>query len=136
MMNDHESHLMNLKVIIPAGVVVLLLIFGSFLYGCPQYWVYHQRMEGEAELSKAHYSKQVQVQDSEAKLESAKSLAKAEVERAKGVAEANKIIGESLKNNESYLRYLWIHSLEVTQDRVIYIPTEANLPILEAGKRK
>jgi predicted aminopeptidase len=113
----------------------LSLAAGAFLYGCPQYNVYHQRMEGEAELAKAHYSKQVQIQDAQAKFEAAKSLADAEIERAKGVAQANTIIGNSLKNNESYLRYLWIHSLETTQDRVIYVPTEANLPILEAGKR-
>lgn len=122
--------------ILIGGILFLIVLAAVGLYGCPQYNVYHQRMEGEAELSKAHYSKQVQVQDAEAKLESSKSLAKAEIERSKGVAEANKIIGESLKNNESYLRYLWIHSLETTQDRVIYVPTEANLPILEAGKRK
>lgn len=120
--------------VIIVGLILLLLAGG--LYGCPQYNIYHQRLEGEAELSKAHYSKQIQIQDAQAKLESARSLALAEVERAKGVAEANKIIGESLKNNESYLRYLWIHSLENTQDKVIYVPTEANLPILEAGKRK
>lgn len=67
--------------------------------------------------------------------EAAQHLAQAEIERAKGVAEANKIIGDSLKGNEAYLRYLWIHSLENTQNSVIYVPTEANLPILEAGKR-
>jgi len=52
------------------------------------------------------------------------------------VAKANKIIGDSLKDNESYLRYLWINGLsEKDNNTVIYVPTEANLPILEAGKR-
>ncbi len=68
-------------------------------------------------------------------MESAKSLAMAEVERAKGVAEANQIIGESLKGNESYLRYLWIQGLQYGSSEVIYIPTEANLPILEASRK-
>lgn len=31
------------------------------MYGCPQYSVYSQRMEGEAELAKAEFSKRVQV---------------------------------------------------------------------------
>ena len=57
------------------------------------------------------------------------------MERAKGVAEANRIIGESLKGNESYLRYLWIQNLESGSNSVVYVPTEAGLPILEAGKR-
>lgn len=62
-------------------------------------------------------------------------LAAAEVERAKGVAEANRIIGESLKNNEGYLRYLWIQGLQDGSSEVIYVPTEASLPILEATRR-
>lgn len=62
-------------------------------------------------------------------------LAEAEIERAKGVAEANRIIGESLKGNEAYLRYLWIQGLqEGSTPQVVYVPTEAGLPILEAGR--
>ena len=90
--------------------------------------------EGQALLLKAENEKKVAIEEAKAKLESAKMLAAAEIERAKGVAEANKIIGDSLKNNESYLRYLFIDKLG--QNDVIYIPTEAGLPILEAGKRK
>ncbi len=69
-------------------------------------------------------------------MESSKHLADAEVIRARGVAEANKIIGDSLQGNEGYLRYLWITSLENSNQQVIYIPTEANLPILEASRMK
>lgn len=36
--------------------------------------------------------------------------------------------------NEGYLRYLWIDKLGAG-NQVIYVPTEAGLPILEAGKR-
>lgn len=103
-------------------------------YGCPQYKVYEQRLEGEAELAKAEYSKKVAVQEANAKQESAKALAQAEIERAKGVAEANRIIADSLKGNDAYLRYLWIQTLEHGGNDVIYVPTEANLPILEAGR--
>lgn len=125
---------------IMGGVGFVLFLLGGLvslgMYGCPRYAVYQQELEGEAELKKANYSKQVQVQDALAKFESAKSLAQAEVERAKGVAQANQIIGSSLKNNEEYLRYLWIHQLAEGKNDVIYVPTEANLPILEAGKRR
>lgn len=122
------------------AVVTILILFGCFvillgMWGCPQYNVYSQRLEGEASLAHAHAERQVQIQDAQAKLESAKSLAQAEVEHAKGVAEANKIIGESLKSNEAYLRYLWIRGLQDKENNVIYVPTEAGLPLLEAGKR-
>lgn len=113
----------------------LLVIIFLMMWGCPQYGVYSKRMSGEAELAHATYSKQVAVQVAQAKLDSSKLDAQSEIERSKGVAEANKIIGESLKNNEQYLRYLFVNNLENTKNQVIYVPTEANLPILEAGKR-
>lgn len=122
-----------------AGIVLVLIVIVSLgMYGCPQYNVYQQKMEGEAQLAHAEYSKKVQVQDAIGKLEAAKSLADAEIARARGVAEANKIIGSSLKGNEEYLHYLWIHNLESAESKgqVIYVPTEANMPILEAGKRR
>lgn len=110
------------------------LLFLHGCYGC----VYMAEMEGKAKLAEAEGSKRIQIEDAKGRLESAKLLADAEVERAKGVAEANKIIGDSLKSNEAYLRYLYIQNLEKAEANgasVIYIPTEAGLPILEAGKR-
>ena len=91
---------------------------------------------GEALLLEAESSRKIQIEDARGKLESAKLLSEAEVARARGVAEANNIIGESLKNNEAYLRYLWINNMSNTGKEVIYVPTEASIPILEAGKRK
>jgi hypothetical protein len=116
------------------GIVLLFALIFAGCWGAPQYSVYQQRLEGEAELAKANYSKQVAVQEANAKKDSSKLLAEAEVERAKGVAQANQIIGDSLKGNEAYLRYLWIAELKDTKDQIIYIPTETNLPILEAGR--
>lgn len=102
----------------------------------PRYKVWRLEMLGKARLKEAQWSRQIEVEEGRAKFEAAKLLSKAEVERAKGVAEANKIIGKSLKGNESYLRYLWIQGLQDGSSEVIYIPTEANLPILEATRKK
>lgn len=116
-------------------VLALLLIVGGMV-GCPQYNIYRQRAEGQAQLAHAQSSKEVAVAEAKAKFESASLLAQAEVERAKGVAKANEIIGASLKGNESYLRYLWIMEVANNQSgkTVVYVPTEANLPVLEAGR--
>lgn len=116
-------------------VVTLGLLIVGGMYGCPKYNVWERGLKGEAELRQAEWNRQISIREAEAKKESAKALAEAEVERAKGVAEANKIIGESLKDNESYLRYLWIQGLQDGSSEVIYIPTEANLPILEAMRK-
>lgn len=98
------------------------------------------KMEGEALLMQAESEKQIMIEDAKAELESAKYKSQAEIERAKGVAKANAIIGNSLKGNEGYLRYLYISNLDKAESNgsinTIYIPTEAGLPILEAGKRK
>jgi len=64
--------------------------------------------------------------------QSAILLAEAEVERAKGVAEANKIIAESI--DENYLKYLYILGLQTNQMQTIYIPTNGLLPVFDMNK--
>lgn len=127
------------KVVITVVPVIGMFVIGLIvlgMWGCPRYTVYEQRLLGESELAKANYSKQVAVQEAVAKQDAASHLADAEIARARGVAGANKIIGDSLKNNEGYLRWLYIEALkEKSGTEVIYVPTEAGLPILEAGKR-
>ena len=117
-------------------VMLLLGLIMLGMWGCPQYYVWQQKLEGEAELAKANYSKQVAVQEALAKRDAATNLADAEIARAKGVAAANQIIGESLKDNEAYLRWLWIEGLRESGQhaQIIYIPTEGGIPILEAGR--
>ena len=122
--------------IVGALTLAAVLLVGGCMAGYPQYNVYQQRLAGEAELEKQKYSKKVAVEAAIAKKESAQLLPEAEIIRSEGVAKANKIIGDSLHNNEAYLRYLWINGMtEKDNHTVIYVPTEANLPILEAGKR-
>lgn len=121
--------------IVTVFVLTGIMMVGGCMVGYPQYKVYEQRLEGEAALAKSVAEKQVAVQTALAKKEAAGMLAEAEVIRAQGVAQANKIIGDSLHGNEAYLRYLWIQNLENGGNQVIYVPTEAGLPILEAGKR-
>ena len=119
------------------GVILGIVFFIGFcLWGLPQYRVYSSSLYGEAELKQAELNRQIKVRESQAKLESAKFEAQAEVERAKGAAESNRILGASLKDNEAYLRYLYINALMDKDNNIIYVPTEAGLPILEAGHRK
>lgn len=121
-----------------AGILALGILTAVGMVGCPEYEVYNQRLLGEAELARAQQNRQIAVNEAQAKMDSAKLLAQAEVERARGVAQANAIIGDSLRGNESYLRYLWITEVGATKDSdktVVYVPTEANLPILEANRK-
>ena len=122
------------SVIIVLIVVAVLVAIVAAILCYPVYNVWRKEKAGEAALREAEWSKKITIEEAKAIKESATLLADAEIERAKGVAEANKIIGDSLKNNDAYLRYLWINGLHDGSSEVIYIATEANLPILEAGR--
>lgn len=130
------------------SVIVLLVLMSS----CSWYRGY-QRDEGfkDAEnrgksvLIEAESSKKAMIEtakaenesatlQAEAKVKIAKAEAQAEIERAYGVAKANEIIGNSLKGNNEYLKYLMIQNMQGEKGERIYIPTEAGLPILEARK--
>ena len=119
------------------GIFTLVAVaIGGLMWGLPSYNRYQNLLDAQNQLAAQQYLKQVNIATAEAKNESAKYEAEAEVTRAQGVAQANKIIGDSLQNNEAYLRYLWINNMTTDQQKeVIYVPTEANLPILEAGNR-
>ena len=114
------------------GAIMGLIIIILLLYGCPQYNVYRKKMDGKATLAEANYSKEVAIAEARAKMESADLLAIADTLRAVGIAKSNKIIGESI--TQKYLHWFWIDNIDKSNN-VIYVPTEANLPVLEAGKR-
>jgi regulator of protease activity HflC (stomatin/prohibitin superfamily) len=110
------------------GVAILGLLF----VGGPMYNVWSQSLAGKAELQKAEYTRQVAVLEAQAKKDSAQQLADAEIIRATGVAKANQIIGDSLKDNREYLQYLYITGIEdgaKNGNVTIYVPTEGGMPV-------
>lgn len=76
--------------------------------------------------------RQIKIEEAKANLEAEKLNAQAEVERAKGAAEAIAIENGAI--TPTYIQYLWVRQQSNVPDKVVYIPTEANLPILEAKK--
>ena len=137
-------------------VVIAVVLIALSLWAWPKYNLYRMEMHGMAALKEAEWSKQILIEEARARetaslmqakarvtlaeaegkaqVVRAKAEGLADVERAKAAAESNKIIGESLKGNDEYLRYIWIKGLQDGKGERIYIPTEAGLPILEAGK--
>lgn len=125
----------NTTILVLFGCLIGIVVIAFLAWGFPRYRIYRQDYRGQAALREAEWTKKILIEEAKAKKESASLQAEAEIERAKGVAEANRIIGDSLRGNEAYLRYLWINGLQEDSNAVIYVPTEAGLPILEAGKR-
>ena len=118
----------NSKVI--GMVILVVLVIGFLMWLLPNYNVYSRELNGKAQLREAEWNRQIAIQEAQALKESAKLKAEAEILRAEGIAEANRIISGSL--TEEYIKYKFVEGLNDGNTEVIYVPTEANLPILEA----
>ncbi len=113
------------------GVVIVFIISMAFIR--PWYNVWSQEMEGKAEFAKAEQNRKIKIEEARANLEAEKLNAQAEIERAKGAAEAIRIENGSI--TPTYIQYLWVRQQsDLSNKTVIYVPTETNLPILESTR--
>lgn len=130
---EEENYTWNWPLIILASVVSTILLIVALMFGIPPYRVWSQEMEGKAEFAKAEQNRRIKIEEAKANLEAEKLNAQAEIERAKGAAEAIKIENGSI--TPTYIQYLWVRQQNLSTDnKIIYVPTEAGLPILEAGR--
>lgn len=116
------------------GIGVVLGVLASLFFIWPNYRVWQREKAGQAELAEAEWNREIRVREAQAERDAAELFAQRDSIQALGVAAANRILGASLRDNEAYLRYLWITGLQDGSSEVIYVPTEANLPILEATR--
>lgn len=124
----------SLGITLGSIAVVLVCVVGLFI-AVPYYNVWQQEMSGRAEFAKAEQNRKIKIEEAKANLEAEKLNAQAEIERAKGAAEAIRIENGSL--TPAYIQYLWVRQQANLNDKtVIYVPTETNLPILEANRNK
>lgn len=116
-------------------IVVIIL---ALMFGLPKYNVWQQEMAGKAEMAKAEQNRKILVEEAKARLEAEKLNAQAEIERARGMAEAMKVENGTL--NETYNQYLFIRTLEKIADKgslpqIIYVPSEGLLPVMDVHKK-
>jgi regulator of protease activity HflC (stomatin/prohibitin superfamily) len=111
------------------GVVFGLLACVAFgLWFFPTYRVWQAGQSGKAALMRAEQEKQIQIEQ-----------AKAELEAAKLRADAIEIVGQASKDFPEYRTQEFIGAFgEAIKsgaiDQIIYVPTEANIPIVESGR--
>lgn len=122
-----------LVILTVAGAILLFIaIVVAMFLGLPRYNVWRSELKGKAEFVRAEQNRQIKIEEAKANLEAEKLNAKAEVERAKGAAEAIKI--ENGQLTTTYIQYLWVRQQSNNQiQKIVYIPTEASMPILEAA---
>jgi hypothetical protein len=119
-----------------SAVVSVLMFVGAIRYG-PEYNVWQQGLAGKAQLEMAIQNRQIRIQEAQAKKDSATLEAEAEVIQATGAAKAVLILKESMGGSENYIRWKYINMLSEKKDdsrTIIYVPTESQIPILEANR--
>jgi hypothetical protein len=114
--------------IISLITVVSLVFIASLMAGCPIYNVWQQGLVGEAALKRASQEKQIMIEQ-----------AKAEVIAAEQRALAINAVGSAIREFPEYREQEFIGAFaQALEDgnihQIIYVPTEANIPIMEAGR--
>ncbi|SFN07984.1 hypothetical protein SAMN05421741_10142 [Paenimyroides ummariense] len=122
-------------VIIFAFIAILVVVL---MVGLPVYNVWQQEMAGKAEMAKAEQNRKILIEEAKARLEAEKLNAQAEVERARGMAEAMKLENGTL--NTTYNQYLFIRTLEKLADKgslpqIIYMPAEGLVPVMDVSTK-
>lgn len=107
---------------------VLFGLVAFLLWFVPIYGVWQAGLGGKAALMRAEQEKQIQIEQ-----------AKAELESAKLRAEAISIVGEASKLYPEYRTQEFIGAFgeaikSGSIDQIIYVPTEANIPIVDPGR--
>src|SRR3990167_11151820 len=120
--------------ILGIGFLVVIII-AWFVFFYPIWNVWASKKAGEAELEQAHKEQKIQIATAEARFNAAEMNKKAAIVEAEAVSAQIEKIGKQLTEHDLYLKWQWIEMMNKRpESSVIYVPTEANLPILEATR--
>ena len=123
-------------ILVGMGIFLLIAPIALIMWAYPQYKVWSsgvaiEQLEnrGKQKLAQAEQERQILI-----------AQAKAEKESAQLRADAIAIVGKAAKEYPEYRNQEFIGAFAEAMnngaiDKIIYVPTEANIPVLEAGKR-
>jgi hypothetical protein len=111
------------------GLFLFLGLVVGVMVGMPKYRVWAAEYNGRAVLVQAEQTRQVLI-----------TQANAEREAAVARAEAIQIVGKAAQDFPEYRQQEFLGAFaealkEGKMSQVIYVPTEANIPLMEAGRR-
>jgi|TARA_Y100000310_G_scaffold336105_1_gene419803 regulator of protease activity HflC (stomatin/prohibitin superfamily) len=114
--------------ILIVGILVLAILSGV-LFGLPVWNVWKSGLSGEAKLKRAEQTKLIIIEQ-----------ARAEKESAQLRADAISIMGKAAKEYPEYRLQEFMGAFaealqEGNIEQIIYVPTEGNIPILEANRK-
>ena len=99
------------------SIIAVVVVAALLLIGLPTYNVYSKTMAGKAAYEQAVQDRRIRVLEAQAALDSAQLTAQAEIARARGTNEANRIMAQSLGGPENYLRWAYIDMLRETAEK-------------------
>jgi len=132
---NHEEYRKWLRLAIKIAVGVLglvLVIIFAFKAINPQLNLYRSNTEKKAVIAEQQAISEAEVYAAEKRVIAAGAEADARRIEAQGIADAQEIIAATL--TPEYLTWRYYEVLATTKDHVVYVPTEAGLPILEATR--
>lgn len=111
--------------------------------GCVALWLLVAWLSPKLNLYRAETERRAVIAEARAEAEAAQFTAERQVEiataqaeadriRAAGIADANATIAESL--TPEYVRWYFVDRLDNIDGQIIYVPTEAGVPLPEAGR--
>lgn len=106
------------------AIILIILMAGTGLLGCPAYFRYQTRQDANNEVEVSA----INIRNTDQRVEIEKRKAEVRVAEARGIAESQKIIDSSL--TENYLQYLAIKAQEAMagspNHTEVYIPSGNN----------
>lgn len=110
------------------GAFALIVITLILMAGIPPYKVWQQGQAGKARLMRAGQERKILVEQAQAELEAAEH-------RVKAIS----IVGQAAKDFPEYRlqEFMGAFAEALQSDKIqkiIYVPTEANIPIMEASR--
>lgn len=123
--------------LVVGGVLAIIVVWMVVM---PRYRVWSKDMWGRAALAEAVHTKRIRIESARGEMEAAKLIAQGELDASRLRVQAIAIMGKAAKEYPEYRAQEYLKSMgEALSNgdvqKVIYVPTEAQLPILEAGLR-
>lgn len=119
---------------IGAPFVGIILLWNLLLGPMWKVWASHK--DGQADLQRARNEQQIQVAEAQGRVDAAQLNKQAAIIEAQAVAAQIEAIGNQLTRHDLYLKWQWIKMMEETDNTTIYVPTEAQIPVMEAMRLK
>lgn len=112
-----------------AGICLVIWAMGLIM---PRLNLYRAETERRAVIAEQRAESEAAEFRAQREVTIAEAEAERDVIRARGIAEANEVIAASL--TPEYIRWLFVDRLDDIDGQIIYVPTEAGVPITEAGR--